>query len=83
MAKNNLCWFLQWVELVDSLVLVSPLQVQLDLLHQRDTVSLSDVQLLCSADAVFLADEMTTEMIRSLSPDRHRSFQNPKQLLIY
>lgn len=47
-------WCSQWVQLVDRLVLVGPLQVQLDLLHQRDTVGLSDVQFLGFGDAVLL-----------------------------
>lgn len=36
---------LQWMELVDGLVLVSPLQVQLDLLDQRQTVAICYLQL--------------------------------------
>lgn len=51
-------WFLgvssQRVQLVDGLFLVGPLQVQVDLLHQRDAVRLSDVQLLRFIDAVLL-----------------------------
>lgn len=46
--------FSQGVQLVNGLVLVGPLQVQLDFLHQRDTVSLSDVQFFCFADAILL-----------------------------
>lgn len=46
--------FSQGVQLVNGLVLMGPLQVQLDFLHQRNTVSLSDVQFLCFADAILL-----------------------------
>lgn len=46
--------FLQGVQLVDSLVFMCPLQVQLDFLHQRNTVSLSDVQFFWLADAILL-----------------------------
>lgn len=44
----------QGVQFVDSLVFMGPLQVQLDLLHQGDTVSLSDVQFLRFTDAILL-----------------------------
>lgn len=50
----NMFVFSQGVELVHGLVLMGPLQVQLDFLHQRNAVSLSDVQLLCFADAILL-----------------------------
>lgn len=50
----NMFVFSQGVQLVHGLVLMGPLQVQLDFLHQRNTVSLSDVQLLCFADAILL-----------------------------
>lgn len=46
--------FSQRVQLVDSLVLMGPLQVQLDFLHQGNTISLGDVQFLCSVDAILL-----------------------------
>lgn len=46
--------FSQGVQLVDGLVLMSPLKVELDFPHQRNTVSLSNVQLLCFIDAVLL-----------------------------
>lgn len=41
-----MCACSQWVQLVNSLVFVGPLQVQLDFLHQGNTVSLSNVQFL-------------------------------------
>lgn len=46
--------FSQGVQFVDGLVLVSPLQVELNFLHQGDAVSLGDVQLLCFGDAILL-----------------------------
>lgn len=46
--------FSQGVELVHCLILMGPLQVQLDFFHQRNAVRLSDVQLLRLADAVLL-----------------------------
>lgn len=45
---------LQWMKLVDRLVLVSPLQVQQDLLDQRQTVAIRNVQLLHLVNAIFL-----------------------------
>lgn len=46
--------FAQGMQLVNGLVLMSPLQVQLDFLHQRNTVRLSNVQFFCFGDAVLL-----------------------------
>ena len=45
---------LQWVQLVDGLILVGPLQVQLDLLHQGDAEGLRYVQLLRLAHTILL-----------------------------
>lgn len=42
------------MKLVDRLVLVSPLQVQLDLLDQRQTVAVRYLQLLHLVNAIFL-----------------------------
>lgn len=42
------------MELVDRLILVSPLQVQLDLFDQRQTVSICYLQLLHLVNAIFL-----------------------------
>lgn len=42
------------MKLVDRLVLVSPLQVQQDLLDQRQTVAIRNLQLLHLINAIFL-----------------------------
>lgn len=42
------------MKLVDRLVLVSPLQVQLDLLDQRQTVAVRYLQLLHLVNTIFL-----------------------------
>lgn len=58
-SKQQTCTYvhktsLQWMELVHRLVLVSPLQVQQDLLDQRQTVAISYLQLLHLVNAIFL-----------------------------
>lgn len=46
------------MQLVDSLVLVRPLKVQLNLLDQRQAVGTSDVQLLRFSDSILLKDSV-------------------------
>ena len=45
------------MKLVNSLILVGPLQIQLNLLHQGQAVGAGDVKLLWLGDAVLLHSE--------------------------